>query len=218
MTLYRVQRSGSRPGTVTIGGLKLPPPGALVGRFDLSLFPVGYFAEAPETAIYESLARREATALSLFLLARRQLLAVQSRRGNRLADLRPHVSSWPVLQSLRLHVTQQLAADAQRLGFEGIVYRSAQQYAHDCYALFGSALRALQMFSRVALVQLCSRPADSIAPWPQQSLGHKCRWCLDSKLSVAAAQRFFFSSRWAFTAHLNPCEPKRHRQLSCAGR
>src|SRR5689334_15118805 len=90
MTLYRVQRSTSRPGTVTIGSLKVPPAGTLSGRFDLSSLPVGYFAEAPETAIYESLARREALGLSLSVVAKRRLLALQTRRTLRLADLRPH--------------------------------------------------------------------------------------------------------------------------------
>ncbi len=163
LTLYRVQRAVSRPGTVTVGPLKLAPPGALIGRFDLAALSVGYFAEAPETAIYESLARREATGLSLSLLAKRRLLALHTRRALRLADLRPHVSSWPFLQSFRLHLTQRLADDAQRLGFEGIVYRSAQQYAHDCYALFGSTVRALRLSWQVPLVNSAGNPHRSLA-------------------------------------------------------
>ncbi|MFT3664554.1 RES family NAD+ phosphorylase [Piscinibacter sp.] len=152
LTLYRVQRSTSRPGTVRVGALRLPPAGTLAGRFDLARVAVGYFGEAPETAVYEALARREVTSLSVSLLTQRSLLALQTQRTLRLADLRPHAPSWPFLQSLRLHLTQQVADDAHKLGFEGVIYRSAQQYAHDCYAIFGPALRALKLIGSVRLV------------------------------------------------------------------
>lgn len=151
-TVYRVQRSAARPGTVTVGALKLAPAGLLAARFDLPGHAVGYFAEAPETAVYESLARREASSLSLATVGARQLLAMQSTRTLHLADLRPHVSTWPFLQSLRYAITQQIAADAHEQGFEGVMYRSAQQYGQDCLALFGAALGALKLVRRVPLV------------------------------------------------------------------
>lgn len=151
-TLYRVQRAAARPGTVAIGALKLAPAGLLASRFDLTAHPVGYFAEGPETAVYESLARREALSLPLSIVATRQLLAMQSTRSMRLADLRPHTSTWPFLQSLRYASTQQIAADADSLGYEGVLYRSAQQYGQDCVTLFGPALSALKLVRRVPLV------------------------------------------------------------------
>lgn len=152
LTLYRVQRARSRRGSVKAGALKLPPPGTMAGRFDLAGELVGYFGEAPETAMYEALARREVTSLSLSVLEQRGLLALQTQRSLRLADLRPHAADWPFLQSLRLHLTQQVADDTHQLGFDGIIYRSAQQYAHDCYAIFGSALNALKLIWQVKLV------------------------------------------------------------------
>jgi len=151
-TVYRVQRAAARPGTARVGALKLAPAGLLAARFDLPDHVVGYFAEAPETAMYESLARREALSLSLAAVGARQLLAMQSTRSLRLADLRPHVSTWPFLQSLRYALTQQIAADAHRQGYEGLVYRSAQQHGQDCLALFGPALGALKLVKRVPLV------------------------------------------------------------------
>jgi hypothetical protein len=151
-TVYRVQRAAARPGTVIVGALKLAPAGLLASRFDLAAHAVGYFAEGPETAVYESLARRESLSLSMSTLGARQLLAMQSTRTLRLADLRPHAATWPFLQSLRYPLTQQIAADAVGLGYEGLMYRSAQQYGHDCMALFGPALAALKLVKRLPLV------------------------------------------------------------------
>lgn len=163
LALHRVQRSTARRGTVRFGAVKLAPPGTLAGRFDLAGEAVGYFGQAPETAIYEALARREVTALLLSVLGQRSLLALRARRSLRLADLRPHASSWPFLQSLRLHLTRRLAEDAHALGFEGIVYRSAQQYAHDCYAIFGPALRARS--SSLGRSGWSTRPAGCTGRW-----------------------------------------------------
>lgn len=151
-TVYRVQRVKTRPGTASIGPLKLAPAGDMSGRFALAEAPTGYFAESPETAIYESLVRREALALSLSHAASRQLLCLRTTKQMQLLDLRPHASSWPVLQSLRFSTTQQLAAQALTAGFEGIVYRSAQQYGQDCYGVFGASLSAFKLVWREALM------------------------------------------------------------------
>ena len=75
-SLYRVQLAAARPGTVVVGALKLASPGTLAARFDLAAHAVGYFADAPEAAIYESLARREALSLSLSIIGARQLLTL----------------------------------------------------------------------------------------------------------------------------------------------
>jgi RES domain len=142
-TVYRVQRATAQHGTITIGPLSLPPVGLLSARFDLAATVVGYFAETPETAAFEALARRESKTLSLAILGQRGLLCVQATSALQMLDLRPHTPTWPVLQSQRIHVTQSLAAAALQAGFEGIVYRSAQQYGHDCYAIFGAGLRSI---------------------------------------------------------------------------
>jgi hypothetical protein len=109
--LYRIQRARARRGSLRVGRILLPPSHLLSGRFDVAGVPVGYFAEAPETAVYESLCRREATAVSMQAAAIRTLLCVQTTQPLRLLDLRMHASSWPVLQSLRLNHTQELAAE-----------------------------------------------------------------------------------------------------------
>jgi len=141
--LYRIQRHRAQPGTVRIGPLRLPPASRLSGRFDLAGTSVGYFAEAPETAVYEALARRETNALSMSVLKQRKLLCVQTKVALQLLDLRPHASTFPVLQSLRFEQTQELAVEATAAGYDGIVYRSAQQFGMDCYAIFDPALREL---------------------------------------------------------------------------
>jgi hypothetical protein len=74
-TVYRVQRIKARPGAVTTGPLKTAPIGDMSGRFALTGAATGYFAESPETAVYESLVRREAVLLSISNAASRQLLA-----------------------------------------------------------------------------------------------------------------------------------------------
>ena len=142
--LYRIQRSRARRGSVRAGRILLPPSHLLSGRFDVNGVPVGYFAEAPETAVYESLCRREAVAVSMQSAALRTLLCVQTARPLTLLDLRMHASSWPVLQSLRLSHTQELAAQAQAQGFEGVIYCSAQQHSMHCFAIFAGALRGLR--------------------------------------------------------------------------
>lgn len=153
--LFRVQHARARAGTVKMGRglLLLPPSHLMVGRFDRYGEPVAYLAERPETALYEALCRREATGVSYALLAQRALLSVQTTAQLSLLDLRPHTPSWPVLQSLRFDQTQGLAAEAHAVGFVGIVYRSAQQYGMDCYALWGPALTALHRVSLEGLLE-----------------------------------------------------------------
>ena len=153
--LFRVQHSSARAGTVKIGTrlLMLPPSNLLSGRFDIAGQPVAYFAERPETAVYEAICRREATGVSFALMAKRSLLSVQTTAKITVLDLRPHALSWPVLQSLRFDQTQALAAEALAAGLSGIVYRSAQQYGMDCFALWGQALRALDRMSLESLVE-----------------------------------------------------------------
>jgi RES domain len=151
-TVYRVQRGRPRPEAATVGPLKLAPAGDRSSRFAIAAALAGYFAESPETAVYESLVRREAVSLSISNAASRVLLCLRTTRPMQLLDLRPHASSWPVLQSLRFASTQEIAAEAFAAGFEGIAYRSAQQYGQDCFAICGATLRGVRLVWRKALV------------------------------------------------------------------
>ena len=132
----------------------LPPRGLLMNRFDL-VDDDAYFAETDATAVYETLARREATMLSRSgEVALRELLTVRTGAGMTLQDLRTYAPSWPVLQSLRYSITQTLAASFRAAGSDGVVYRSAQQHGADCYVLFGAGLLStLQLVSQVPLYQ-----------------------------------------------------------------
>ena len=79
--LYRLQRSSMNAGTVTVGPLKLPPRGVVTNRFDLPHDDLGYFAETDATAVYETLARREATTVSVAgEIATREMLTLQTTR------------------------------------------------------------------------------------------------------------------------------------------
>ena len=53
----------ARAGSVSPGPLRLAPAGDRSSRFAVASTTVGYFAESPETAMYESLVRREAVLL-----------------------------------------------------------------------------------------------------------------------------------------------------------
>lgn len=152
-TVYRVQRTKARTGAISIGPLRIAPIGDLSGRFSLPLNETGYFAESPETALYESLVRREAVSLSISNAAARQLLCLRTLRPVQLLDLRQHASSWPVQQSLLFATTQGIAAEALGAGFEGIAYRSAQHYGQDCFVVFGTSLRSFRLVWRKALVR-----------------------------------------------------------------
>jgi hypothetical protein len=148
-----VQGLKARPGGLSIGPLRVPPSGLLLNRFDLPNTAVGYFAETPEAAVYEALARREVLGLSLGLLRKRAILALTTTANLVLLDLRPHAPAWRVLQSHRYAVTQQLALDAHLNGYADIVYRSAQQYGADCYAVFGDALGGFRQLSKAPLAK-----------------------------------------------------------------
>jgi hypothetical protein len=148
-TVYRVQRIRARPGAASVGPLKIAPIGDMSSRFAVA---TADFAESPETAIYESLVRREAVSLSISNASSRQLLCLRTTRPVQLLDLRHHASSWPVLQSLRFSATQEIAGEALAAGFEGIAYRSAQQYGQDCFVVFGAGLKVFKLVWRKALV------------------------------------------------------------------
>lgn len=152
-TLYRLQRRRSRRGTVAVGALRVPPRGLLLNRFDLVDDEVAYFAESGETAVYETLARREETMLSQSTVAARALLTMQTTEALRLLDLRPHAGAWTVLQSLRYGETQELARETRAARYDGIIYRSAQQHGSDCIVLFGAgAMRCVRLVTKQPLV------------------------------------------------------------------
>lgn len=138
--LYRVQPPAPRSTSVVIGAAILAPAGLMAYRYDLPPLAVGYFAFDETTAVYETLARREARSIVLSAVRMRDLLSATLRSsGLRIADLRPHATDWPVLQSSRYSSTQALAADLHAHRYDGAVYSSAQHHAMHCLALFGPA-------------------------------------------------------------------------------
>jgi len=151
--LHRVQRIRPGAGTVTIGPVRLPPTGSLFGRFDLPRHPCAAFALSPLTAVYETQARRDAAAVSMTLLAQRELLSVVTTAALTLADLRPHTANWPLLIAARYGPTQALADDAFGKGHAGVVYLSAQQHLGECVALFDAAIAAVQPTAQQPLSQ-----------------------------------------------------------------
>ncbi len=132
--------------------MKLPPIGGLSGRFDLPDESCAYLGESPDTALYESLFRREKEWVTLDELRARELVTVSVRSTLELGDLRPHAAGWPVLQALRFSETQELAREAREAGFDGFIYRSAQHYGQDSVVLFEPAPSCLILRKRLALI------------------------------------------------------------------
>ena len=154
--ISRIERDRYPHKRVRSGPVRVPIPGIFVGRFDLRAVCVGYFADNAEAAIYETLARREVTGIPLARLEAAILLTIRLSQRLHFLDLRPYASSFPVLQSLRYKETQELAEDVSVAGYDGIVYRSAQQFGADCYAVFEPKLASLRRVSQERLVDATS--------------------------------------------------------------
>jgi hypothetical protein len=68
---HRIQLVRSRTTSVQMNGVAMPPVGLMYGRYCLPDEPVAYLADSPETALYETLLRRETVSRSLSELRRR---------------------------------------------------------------------------------------------------------------------------------------------------
>lgn len=143
--LYRVQRPipATGPTGHAVGAVHLPAAPARRGRFDLAGLHVAAFALDPETAVYETIARATARAVSLSLLGARELLQVQTTMALNLLDARPHPHRWPFVTAARYAATQDEADDADALhALSGVVYASAQRQGAECVALFDKPVSA----------------------------------------------------------------------------
>jgi hypothetical protein len=139
-TWRRVRRSRARRGSVRIEGYVLAPTGGLTGRFDLASEPMAYLADSAETALYESVFRREVRSCHWDRLTERSLLTFETRANLRLSDLRGLEERFPVLQSMRYETSQAFAQDCRQQGVHGILYASAQHPHHGCVCLFKAGI------------------------------------------------------------------------------
>lgn len=151
---YRVQLIRSRATSLKMNGLSMPPMGLMHGRFCLPHEPVAYLADGPETALYESLFRRETVSRTISELRRKCLVEFATTGTLRLADLRGLAEPYPVLQSLRVAQTQELAVDCRAMELDGVVYASAQHPHHTCIALFQSGISQLSKRDSQRLVKM----------------------------------------------------------------
>ncbi|MDW5442044.1 RES family NAD+ phosphorylase [Polaromonas sp. SM01] len=150
---HRVQRKTARRDSVRLKGYVLAPPGVLAGRFDLADEPTAYLADSPETALYESLFRREVRSCSWGRIEQRMLVGFETQAYLRLADLRGLEERYPVLQSMRYETSQTFAQDCRRQDLHGILYASAQHPSHGCLCLFKAGIERTRKTSSIALVQ-----------------------------------------------------------------
>lgn len=150
---HRVQRITARKDSVRRKGYVLAPPGALAGRFDLADEVTAYLADSPETALYESLFRREVRSCHFSRIEQRALLSFETLAPLRLVDLRGLEAHYPVLQSMRYETSQAFAASCHQQGLHGALYASAQHASHSCLCLFGPGIDRTRKVSTAQLVQ-----------------------------------------------------------------
>lgn len=151
--LFRIQPARARPGSPAVGPLRVARASSLAGRFSIADKRVAYFADSEDTAGYEVFGRREQQLISLERLRAGELLCAKLADDLSLLDLTQHAGAYPVLQSTRYSPTQALAAKAADAGFDGVVYRSAQQHGGICYALFEHTFQHVRARWRQRLVQ-----------------------------------------------------------------
>lgn len=150
---HRVQRATPRRGSVRLKGFVLAPTGGLTGRFDLADEPTAYLADSPETALYESVFRREVRSCHWDRLQERVMVTFETRASVHLADLRGLEERYPVLQSLRYEVSQKFAQDCRQQDLHGILYASAQHPHHSCVCLFKSGIEHIKKLTAFELVE-----------------------------------------------------------------
>lgn len=151
-TWHRVQRATARSGSVRLKGYVLAPTGGLTGRFDLAGEPTAYLADSPETALYESVFRREVRSCHWDRLLERMMATFETRASLRLADLRGLEERYPVLQSMRYETSQRFAHECRQQELHGILYASAQHPRHSCICLFRSGIERTKKLTVFALV------------------------------------------------------------------
>jgi RES domain-containing protein len=152
-TWHRVQRTSARRDSVRFKGYVLAPLGGLAGRFDLPGEPTAYLADSPETALYESLFRREVRSCLWDRLDQRSLVSFDGRASLRLADLRGLEERYPVLQSMRYETSQKFAQDCRQQELHGILYASGQHPYHSCVCLFKAGMARTKKVTAFALVE-----------------------------------------------------------------
>lgn len=150
---HRIQRKTARSDSVRKNGFVLAPSGGLVGRFDLVNEPTAYLGDSPETALYESLFRREVRSCHWDRLQQRVLTRFETQHALRLVDLRGLEERYPVLQSLRYEATQGFAQDCRQQELNGILYASAQHPYHGCVCLFQSGIEKAKRIFSIPLVK-----------------------------------------------------------------
>ena len=134
-------------------GYVLAPPGGLAGRFDLVGEATAYLADSPETALYESLFRREVRSCYMTRIVQRAMLSFETQLPVRLADLRGLEEQYPVLQSMRYDTSQAFALACAVQGLHGVLYASAQHPSHSCVCLFRACIERTRKLQATALVQ-----------------------------------------------------------------
>ena len=150
---HRVQRKNGRSDSVRLNGYVLAPPGGRAGRFDLAGEPAAYLADSPETALYESLFRREVRSCHITRIEQRALVSFETRLPVRLVDLRGLEEQYPVLQSMRYDTSQAFAQACVGQALHGVLYASAQHPSHSCVGLFQSGIERTRKVEVTALVQ-----------------------------------------------------------------
>ena len=136
---HRVQRKSARKDSVRYKGYVLAPPGGLAGRFDLADEATAYLADSPETALYESLFRREVRSCHFSRIEQRALLTFETQAPLRLVDLRGLETHYPVLHPCAMKPVRRLPPLA---GSKGCMACSTHQRSTPAIVAFAFLMQA----------------------------------------------------------------------------
>ena len=150
---HRIQRKTARKDSVRHKGYVLAPPGGLAGRFDLADEATAYVADSQETALYESLFRREVRSCPLKSIEQRVLVSFETQASVRLVDLRGLEERFPVLQSMRYETSQAFAKACRQQELHGVLYASAQHPSHSCVCFFNAGMEQTKKLGMASLIQ-----------------------------------------------------------------
>jgi hypothetical protein len=150
---HRVQRKSPRKDSLKLNGYVLAPFGGLANRFDLVDEAVAYLADEPQTALYESLFRREVRSCHISRIEQRAMVTFETISPLRLIDLRGLETHYPVLQSMRYETSQTFASACRQQELHGVLYASAQHASHSCLCLFRAGIKRTKKLEAAALVQ-----------------------------------------------------------------
>ncbi|MBK6648424.1 MAG: RES domain-containing protein [Betaproteobacteria bacterium] len=163
----------------------LAPPGGLAGRFDLADEATAYLADSPETALYESLFRREVRSCHFSRIEQRALMTFETQASLRLVDLRGLRRTTRYCSPCATRRAKHLLAHA---GNKGCTACCTRRHSTPATAACACLARVWSAPRRWLPLILCRQAQGCCTKrWCWQRAGRKCRSCESDFASVLIA-------------------------------